>query len=147
MRSAALLLLLFILALSDVQSHRIIDPFDSFSKKHIIQTKFNTGNKNNWMNLFSPRQRDLCGGIISFIQGSSGSIKNICINAGIYVEGDNYISRQTFPVYQVRSHRRDDGVCNIDSCTTVNSFVTVACAQYVPVHYEEPRNIRGDPCY
>ncbi|KAL0169722.1 hypothetical protein M9458_034318, partial [Cirrhinus mrigala] len=71
MKSAAFLLLLFILTLSDGVNHQTIDQFTRFKSRHIIKDTFKTADKNAWANLLSPNGRDLCNtSPISFIQGS-----------------------------------------------------------------------------
>ncbi|KAL0149014.1 hypothetical protein M9458_055629, partial [Cirrhinus mrigala] len=142
MRSAAPLLLLFILALSD-PAH--CQSFTEFERKHILPDQFNTKDVLAWRKHLLHNK--LCGRTEpqSFIKSRVENIEQIC--TGIV---NNYTeSTDLFKVYIVKSSQ-EIKKCNITSCTSGKYYVTVKCERNLPVHYCSQRieqNTSPQPCF
>lgn len=147
MRSAALLSLLFILALSDGAD---CQDFEEFKRKHILPTSFRTkkGDLGVWGKYLLKNK--LCGRIEmqSFIKSSEENIKQICNGSGS-VSGNYTKSKDLFEVYLVKSSEGINPKCIVTSCTLGNYYVIVKCENKKPVHYESQeieQNTYPQPC-
>uniref|UniRef100_A0A8C0Y0Z0 Uncharacterized protein n=1 Tax=Cyprinus carpio carpio TaxID=630221 RepID=A0A8C0Y0Z0_CYPCA len=121
MRSATLLSLLFILALSDGAD---CQDFEEFKRKHILPTKFLTKkvDLDVWVKYLLKNK--LCGRteMQSFIKSNEENIKKICNGSGS-VSGNYTKSKDLFEVYLVKSSKGIQPKCIITKCTLGNYYV------------------------
>ncbi|KAF4114315.1 hypothetical protein G5714_004538 [Onychostoma macrolepis] len=146
MRSAAPLLLLFILALSDAAE---CQSFPEFKRKHILPTQFKTKDIRAWRKHLLKNKLCERTETQSFIKSSEENIKQICNGSG--EKKNNYTkSTDLFEVYIVKSSKGIEPKCIVENCTSGKYNVIVKCEMYLPVHYHGQyidMNTSPQPCF